>query len=76
MGGLRGAMYLMYSHYFGLKVHSLSVNPKKVLELHNAGVDTKITDEVNKVVRDVHDVIDQHHTNAGLKNDQEMDKER
>ena len=54
-----------------LAAHIAMTIGKKVIELHNAGVDKKIIDEINKVVKDVHDVIDQHHTNAGLKDNPE-----
>ena len=58
-----------------LAAHIAMTIGKKVIELHNKGVDQKIIDEINKVVhKEVHDVIDQHHTNAGLKNDQEVEK--
>ncbi len=57
-----------------LAAHIAMTIGKKVLELHNKGVDQKVIDEINKVVKEVHDVIDQHHTNAGLKNDQEVEK--
>ena len=57
-----------------LAAHIAMTIGKKVIELHNKGVDQKVIDEINKVVREVHDVIDQHHTNAGLKNDQEVEK--
>ena len=57
-----------------LAAHIAMTIGKKVIELHNKGVDQKIIDEINKVVHDVHDVIDGHHTNAGLKNDQEVEK--
>ena len=57
-----------------LAAHIAMTIGKKVIELHNKGVDQKIIDEINKVVNEVHDVIDQHHTNAGLKNDQEVEK--
>ena len=56
-----------------LAAHIAMTIGKKVLELHNKGVDRKVIDEINKVVKEVHDVIDGHHTNAGLKNDQETD---
>ena len=57
-----------------LAAHIAMTIGKKVIELHNKGVDQKVIDEINKVVKEVHDVIDQHHTNAGLKNDQEVEK--
>ena len=54
-----------------LAAHIAMTIGKKVLELHNKGVDQKVIDEINKVVKEVHDVIDQHHTDAGLKADSE-----
>ena len=58
-----------------LAAHIAMTIGKKVIELHNKGVDQKVIDEINKVVKEVHDVIDQHHTNAGLKSDQGVENE-
>ena len=57
-----------------LAAHIAMTIGKKILELHNKGIDQKVIDEINKVVKEVHDVINQHHTNAGLKKDQEVEK--
>ena len=42
---------------------------RKLLELHNAGVDDEVIDDIHDLAKDFHSAIDEHHTNAGLKNE-------
>ena len=52
-----------------LAAHIAMTIGRKILELHNAGVGEKIINEINETIKAVHDVVDKHHTDAGLKAD-------
>ena len=43
-------------------VHLASVTIPKILELHRQGVDKEIIDEINDLMKKIHDVVDDHHT--------------
>ena len=44
---------------------------QNILEIHNSGATKEIGDKIHGVISEVHDVIDQHHTDAGCKDEQE-----
>ena len=46
---------------------------QKLLEIHNSGVSKEIGDKTHRVISEVHDVIDQLHTDAGCKNEQDAE---
>ena len=61
---------------FGLlaAAHKLMRIAQLVIKLHHKGVDKIIIDDISKLVNDVHNAIDHHHTKAGLKNDQDHEE--
>lgn len=60
---------------FGLlaAAHKLMRVGQLVIRLHHKGVDKMIVDDILNLVDEVHRAIDDHHTKAGLKNDQDSE---
>lgn len=52
--------------------HTVMKVGQLLIALHNKGVGQEIVDDIRELVKDVHDAIDVHHTNAGLKDDKEV----